>query len=77
MHCVLIVPNATDELSGGSLSRFISGPVAGSPAVVEPKIRELHFVPYAVAAIDRHSLNASEFPTVRPSGRAIPKTRTW
>ena len=76
MHRVLIVPNATNDPSGGSPSRFISGPVAGSPAVVEPKNRKLRFAPYAAAAIDGHSLNASEFPTVGPSGRAIPKTRT-
>ena len=52
MHSVLIVPNATDDPSGGSLSRYISGPIAGSPAVVEPKIRKLRFAPFPAAAID-------------------------
>ena len=77
MHCVLTDPNATDGKIGARPSRFISEPIADPPAVVEPKIRKLHFAPYPAAAIDGHSLNASEFPTVGPSGRAIPKTRTW
>ena len=76
MHCVLTNPSATDGPITVKPSRPIAGLNSGPPAVAEPKIRELYFPPYAVAAIDGHSLNALEFPTVGPSGRAIPKTRT-
>lgn len=69
MHCVLI--GATDGPIGARPSRSIAGP----PAVVEPKIRKLHFGPFPAAAIDGHSPDPFEFHTAEPSGGAIPKTR--
>ena len=54
MHCVLTDPSATDGPIAVKPSRPIAGLNSGPPAVVELKIRKLHFAPFPTAAIDGH-----------------------